>query len=67
MNGFIIIDRETKEIDWDGAMHPTPEQAIASLTGPRHMYCKTEAEENDEKTYWKRHYMICPVGEEIAA
>lgn len=59
--GFIVVDAETKQIDWDGDLHPSREAAIESMTGPRHMYCKSVDEENDDKTYWGRHYLIAPV------
>lgn len=63
--GYIIVDRETKEIDWDCELHQSIQQAIRSLTAPQQMYCKTEEEENEDKTHWAKHYMICPVGEEV--
>lgn len=61
MIGYVIVDAETNAIDWDAELHPTRDAAIASLTGPRHMYCKSVDEETDEKTYWGRHYAICTV------
>lgn len=62
--GFVIVDRYTNKIDWDGELHPTVEAAIDSLTGPRQMWCKTPEEENEDKTYWATAYMLCRVVKE---
>ncbi|WP_457948274.1 hypothetical protein ACTAQI_20200 [Pseudarthrobacter sp. alpha12b] len=65
--GYVVVDRVTKEIDWDCELHTSIDQAIRSLTAPQQMYCKTFEEETEDKTYWAKHYMICPVGQEIGA
>lgn len=60
--GYIVIDTDTNEIDWDGKLHPTRDAAIESMTGPGMMWCNSADEETEDKTYWGRAYIICPVG-----
>jgi len=59
--GFVIVDRYTRKLNWDGELHPTETAAIESLTGPRQMWCKSLAEESEDKTYFGKLYEICPV------
>ena len=59
--GFVVVDKVSLALDWDGEMHSSREGAIESLTGPHQMWCKYINDETDDKTYWGRAYMICPV------
>jgi hypothetical protein len=64
--GYVVVDRETKLIDWDMEVHPLRVNAIESLTGPYQMWCKSLEEETDDRTYWGKAYMICKVTESEA-
>jgi hypothetical protein len=59
--GYVVVDVQTKKLDWDGDLHPSKDAAVASLTGAGQMWCKSVEEEDDERTYWGSAYMICPV------
>lgn len=57
--GYIIVDKTTRKLDWDGELHPTTGAASDSLEGDRRF--------NDPD--WKPYelYDICPVFPEGAA
>jgi hypothetical protein len=59
--GYVVVDKETQKLDWDGEMHPLRVDAIESLTGPRQMWCKNLEDETEDRTYWGKAYIICPV------
>lgn len=60
--GYIIVDKKTRAIDWDGELHPSIEAAIESMTGPHQSMCRTAEEEddaaNDGRTAWWRVYSV---------
>lgn len=64
--GYIIVNGNTEELDWDGELHPTVESAIESLTAQCTGYARTEkgAADSDREVWWS-NYNIHPVGERI--
>ncbi|MGO4297114.1 hypothetical protein [Glutamicibacter sp. MCAF14] len=62
VRGYIIVDKKTNAIDWDGELHTSIESAIESMTGPHQSMCRTAEEEddaaNDGRTAWWRFYSI---------
>lgn len=57
--GFIIVNKLTNQIDWDGEVHPTREKAIQSLCAG--MYVQTTQEEHTDpgiRRHWERDYKI---------
>ena len=62
VRGYIIVDKKTNAIDWDGELHTSIESAIDSMTGPHQSMCQTVEEEddaaNDGRTAWWRIYSI---------
>jgi hypothetical protein len=59
--GFVVVDIKTRELDWDGVLHPTREAAVESLTGPHQMWCRTREEATDERSFFGEVYEILPV------
>jgi hypothetical protein len=59
--GYVIVDRETHAIDWDGDLHATRESAIQSMTGPHHGFVRTADEEDEDHQVWWNAYWILPV------
>jgi hypothetical protein len=59
--GYVVVDKETKKLDWDGEMHPLRVDALESMTGPYQAYCKNIEDETEDRTYWGKVYDICPV------
>lgn len=59
--GYVVVGRKSKQIDWDLEMHPLRVDAINSLTGPYQKWCRSVEEETEDRTYWGKVYMICPV------
>lgn len=51
--GWVVVDRDTKKLDWDGELHPTADSARDSLTG--------NARWQDEDWQPFVLYDICPV------
>ena len=70
VRGYIIVDKKTNAIDWDGELHPSIESAIESMTGPHQSMCRTAEEEddaaNDGRTAWWRIYSIHTVTDRTA-
>lgn len=61
--GWIIVNPNTDELDWDARLFQTKDAAIESLTGFHDPYVKTEEEAaNDaEKCPWWEDYEILRV------
>lgn len=59
--GFVIVDIKTRQLDWDGELHPTREAAIESLTGKYQWHCRTPEEATEDRTYYGNYYEILPV------
>lgn len=59
--GYVIVDKVTKKLDWDGELHSLRVDALESMTGPRQAFCKNLEDETDDRTYWGKVYDICPV------
>jgi hypothetical protein len=51
--GWVIVDRETKKLDWDGELWPTESEARKSLT--------EDVFYNDDSWQPFEIYDICPV------
>ncbi len=59
--GYVVVDKVTKKLDWDGELHPLRVDALESMTGPYQAYCKNMEDETEDRTYWGKVYDICPV------
>jgi hypothetical protein len=59
--GYVVVDKETKKLDWDGELHPLRVDAIESMTGPHQMWCKSLEDETEDRAYWGSAYDICAV------
>lgn len=59
--GYIILDINTREPDWDATVHKTREDAVESLTGHRQPYSRAFAPEDDIRPRWANHYIIARV------
>ena len=61
---FVIVDKITGALDWDGDLHPSREAAIASMCGRHSMYVATPEDVDDRdaiSVYWADDYDICEV------
>lgn len=58
---FVIVDRQTREVDWDGEVHATREAAIASLTGPGHYSDDPTDDQALGLGYWGEAYEIAEI------
>lgn len=60
--GHVIIDKETRLIDWDGEVHATREAAIDSLCSSRYGipadFTRCEDEGSINRPYWGDQYII---------
>ncbi|UKA69563.1 hypothetical protein [Arthrobacter sp. FW306-06-A] len=54
--GYVIADKKTGAIDWDGEVHPTVEAAIESMCGPFQSFSREK--DDPDKDYWGDVYDI---------
>lgn len=59
--GYIILNPNTDEPDWDTGLHLTEESAIASLTDRHSSMCRTDEESTEDLTPWYEVYDIHPI------
>jgi len=57
--GYVIADKATGSIDWDGEVHPTFEAAIDSMCGQHQSYSREK--DNLDKDHWSVTYDILAV------
>jgi hypothetical protein len=55
---YVIVDKITGKLDWDGDLHPSIESCIESLCGPQQPYAREEEENEAELTVWSEIYEI---------
>ena len=55
---YLIVDKITGKLDWDGELHSSIESALTSLCDDVQSYVRTEAEVTDEKGLWSDVYDI---------
>lgn len=59
--GYVIVDKKTGAMDWDGEAHETVAAAVRSLT----QHGSFDDEYDQETTHWSECYKICPVLSEV--
>ena len=57
--GYVIADKATGSMDWDGQVHPTVEAAINSMCGPRQSFSREK--DDPDKDHWNVVYNILAV------
>lgn len=63
--GYVIVNPNTEQLDWDGVIHETKLSAIESLTGPHDPFYDAVSEDHPNRTPWWETYAIHPVLEAI--
>jgi hypothetical protein len=61
VRGYLIVDKVTGEVDWDGTIHPSRDKAIESLCGVGSSYVPTQGDATEDRRYWGEVYIICAV------
>ncbi|YCK81371.1 hypothetical protein M1D89_20225 [Arthrobacter sp. D3-18] len=63
--GYVIADKATGSMDWDGQVHPSVEAAINSMCGPYQSYSRET--DDPERDHWSVTYNILPVKEAVSS